>query len=50
MNFNIVEFSEPQCRPSFQELVDKFKDLQRQCAIQIQAARNAAMESSQKEW
>nr|GMD89275.1 probable serine/threonine-protein kinase DDB_G0272254 isoform X2 [Ipomoea batatas]GME06227.1 probable serine/threonine-protein kinase DDB_G0272254 isoform X2 [Ipomoea batatas]GME20160.1 probable serine/threonine-protein kinase DDB_G0272254 isoform X2 [Ipomoea batatas]GME20161.1 probable serine/threonine-protein kinase DDB_G0272254 isoform X2 [Ipomoea batatas] len=41
--------SEPQCRPSFQELVDKFKDLQRQCAIQIQAARNAAMESSQKE-
>lgn len=49
MNFNIVEFSDPQCRPSFQELVDKFKDLQRQCAIQIQAARNAAMESSQKE-
>ncbi|XP_019174792.1 PREDICTED: RGS domain-containing serine/threonine-protein kinase A [Ipomoea nil] len=41
--------SEPQCRPSFQELMDKFKDLQRQCAIQIQAARNAATESSQKE-
>ncbi|XP_057806094.1 uncharacterized protein LOC131021033 [Salvia miltiorrhiza] len=34
--------SEPQCRPSFQELMEKLKDMQRQCAIQMQAGRAAA--------
>ncbi|XP_009602499.1 uncharacterized protein [Nicotiana tomentosiformis] len=41
--------SEPQCRPSFQELVEKLKDLQRQYIIQAQTARNAGGDSSQKE-
>ncbi|XP_009608795.1 uncharacterized protein [Nicotiana tomentosiformis] len=43
--------SEPQLRPTFLELVDKLKDLLRQCAIQAQAARNVnvAGDSSQKE-
>ncbi|XP_059289420.1 uncharacterized protein LOC132042927 isoform X1 [Lycium ferocissimum] len=36
--------SEPQCRPSFQELVEKLKDLLKQYVIQAQAGR-----SSQKE-
>ncbi|KAK6160979.1 hypothetical protein DH2020_004360 [Rehmannia glutinosa] len=31
--------SEPQCRPSFQELVEKLKELQRKYAIQYQAGR-----------
>ncbi|KAL8490542.1 hypothetical protein ACS0TY_022531 [Phlomoides rotata] len=31
--------SEPQLRPSFQELVEKLKDMQKQCAIQLQAGR-----------
>ncbi|CAK7326340.1 unnamed protein product [Dovyalis caffra] len=30
--------SDPQCRPTFQELLEKLKDLQRQYAIQFQAA------------
>ncbi|KAG6398635.1 hypothetical protein SASPL_140102 [Salvia splendens] len=34
--------SEPQSRPSFQELMEKLKDMQRQCAIQMQAGRAAA--------
>ncbi|XP_009791601.1 uncharacterized protein LOC107831007 [Nicotiana tabacum] len=41
--------SEPQSRPSFQELVEKLKDLQRQYLIQAQTARNAGGDSSQKE-
>ncbi|MCD7464220.1 hypothetical protein HAX54_052311 [Datura stramonium] len=41
--------SDPQCRPSFQELVEKLKDLQRQYVIQAQAARSTAGDSSQKE-
>lgn len=41
--------SEPQSRPSFQELLEKFKDLQRQSNIQTQAARTAAGDASQKE-
>ncbi|KAK9288662.1 hypothetical protein L1049_017123 [Liquidambar formosana] len=41
--------SDPQCRPTFQELLDKFKDLQRQCTIQSQAARSATGDSNQKE-
>ncbi|KAH0728156.1 hypothetical protein KY284_004021 [Solanum tuberosum] len=41
--------SEPQLRPTFLELVDKLKDMLRQYAIQAQAARNVAGDSSQKE-
>ncbi|XP_006349841.1 probable serine/threonine-protein kinase DDB_G0272254 isoform X1 [Solanum tuberosum] len=41
--------SEPQSRPSFQELMEKLKDLQRQYVIQAQAARSTAGDSSQKE-
>ncbi|CAN4094973.1 unnamed protein product [Withania somnifera] len=42
--------SDPQCRPSFQELVEKLKDLLRQHVIQAQAARSStAGDSSQKE-
>lgn len=44
-----VQLSEPQSRPSFQELVEKLKDLQKQYVIQAQAARNTAGDSSQKE-
>ncbi|KAL0368165.1 UNVERIFIED_CONTAM: Serine/threonine-protein kinase EDR1 [Sesamum calycinum] len=40
--------SEPQSRPSFQELMEKLKDMQRQHAIQSQAMR-AAGDASQKE-
>ncbi|KAL7123748.1 hypothetical protein ABFS83_14G003600 [Erythranthe nasuta] len=38
--------SEPQSRPSFQELMEKLKDMQRQCAIQIQAGRAAAVDAA----
>ncbi|KDP27910.1 hypothetical protein JCGZ_18990 [Jatropha curcas] len=41
--------SNPQCRPSFQELLEKLRDLQRQYAIQFQAARSAAGDNTQKE-
>ncbi|XP_059646278.1 uncharacterized protein LOC132291639 [Cornus florida] len=41
--------SEPRCRPTFQELLEKFKDLQRQCSFQYQASRTAPGDSSQKE-
>ncbi|KAK2990233.1 hypothetical protein RJ640_014685 [Escallonia rubra] len=41
--------SEPQSRPTFQELLEKLKDLQRQYAIQFQATRSTAGDSSQKE-
>ncbi|CAI9765810.1 unnamed protein product [Fraxinus pennsylvanica] len=41
--------SEPQYRPSFQELVDKLKDLHRQYAIQFQTGRSVAGDSGQKE-
>ncbi|KAF9619788.1 hypothetical protein IFM89_009310 [Coptis chinensis] len=33
--------SEPQCRPTFQELLERFKDLQRKCVIQFQATRSS---------
>ncbi|RAL47427.1 unnamed protein product [Cuscuta campestris] len=36
--------SEAQCRPSFQELMEKFKELQKQHAIQSQAARSTQKE------
>ncbi|KAH6808604.1 PAS domain-containing protein tyrosine kinase family protein [Perilla frutescens var. frutescens] len=41
--------SEPRSRPSFLELVDKLKDMQRRSAIQHQAERAGAGEASQKE-
>ncbi|KAL3648566.1 hypothetical protein CASFOL_004969 [Castilleja foliolosa] len=41
--------SEPQCRPSFQELVEKLREMQRKYAIQHQAGRAAAVDASQKE-
>lgn len=44
-----VQLSDPQSRPTFQELVEKLKDLQRQFVIQAQAARSTAGDSSQKE-
>ncbi|CAN1195071.1 Serine/threonine-protein kinase EDR1 [Linum perenne] len=34
--------SDPSSRPSFQELLDKLRDLQRQYTIQLQAARSSA--------
>ncbi|KDO71947.1 hypothetical protein CISIN_1g0039631mg, partial [Citrus sinensis] len=37
---------DPQCRPSFQELVDKLRDLQRQY---FQASRSTVGDSTQKE-
>ncbi|GMI80200.1 hypothetical protein like AT3G06620 [Hibiscus trionum] len=36
--------SDPQCRPTFQELLNKLRDLQRQYTIQAQQARNVAEE------
>ncbi|KAF9677212.1 hypothetical protein SADUNF_Sadunf08G0084500 [Salix dunnii] len=41
--------SDPRCRPTFQELLEKLRDLQRQHAIQVQAARSATGDSTQKE-
>ncbi|KAJ6429618.1 hypothetical protein OIU84_021093 [Salix udensis] len=41
--------SDPRCRPTFQELLEKLRDLQRQYAIQVQAARSATGDSTQKE-
>ncbi|KAL3505623.1 hypothetical protein ACH5RR_031005 [Cinchona calisaya] len=41
--------SEPQSRPTFQELVERLRDLQRQYAIQFQATRAVAGDSCQKE-
>lgn len=41
--------SEPQSRPTFQELVERLRDLQRQYAIQFQASRAGIGDSSQKE-
>ncbi|PSR97894.1 Serine/threonine-protein kinase [Actinidia chinensis var. chinensis] len=40
--------SEPHCRPTFQELLERLKDLQKQYAVQFQAVRSTAGDS-QKE-
>ncbi|XP_057809745.1 uncharacterized protein LOC131024241 isoform X2 [Salvia miltiorrhiza] len=40
--------SEPRSRPSFQELVDQLKDMQRRCAIQHQAERAGSGDAAQK--
>ncbi|XP_048531859.1 dual specificity protein kinase shkD-like isoform X2 [Triticum urartu] len=34
--------SDPQCRPSFQELLERLQDLQKQCAVQARTRREAA--------
>lgn len=44
-----AKYSEPQSRPTFQELVERLRDLQRQYAIQLQATRAASGDGSQKE-
>ncbi|KAJ0035508.1 hypothetical protein Pint_24340 [Pistacia integerrima] len=41
--------SDPQCRPSFQELLDRLRDVQRKFVIQFQASRSAVGDSTQKE-
>ncbi|CAH9120476.1 unnamed protein product [Cuscuta epithymum] len=41
--------SEPQCRPTFQELMDKFKEMQKQHAMQSHAARIASVDIAQKD-
>ncbi|KAB2092855.1 hypothetical protein ES319_A02G058800v1 [Gossypium barbadense] len=40
--------SDPRSRPTFLELMDKLRELQRRCAIQLQQARNSAGDGSQK--
>ncbi|RDX68512.1 putative serine/threonine-protein kinase SIS8, partial [Mucuna pruriens] len=41
--------SDPACRPTFQELVERLRELQRRYTIQFQAARSAVEEGTQKE-
>jgi serine/threonine protein kinase len=41
--------SDPTLRPTFQELLERLRDLQRQFALQFQAARSAAGDGAQKE-
>ncbi|KAK7363477.1 hypothetical protein VNO77_05621 [Canavalia gladiata] len=41
--------SDPTCRPTFPELLDRLRELQRRYAIQFQATRSASKESTQKE-
>ncbi|PKI48073.1 hypothetical protein CRG98_031517 [Punica granatum] len=41
--------NDPQSRPSFQELLEKLKDLQRRYALQFQAARSAAADAAQRD-
>ncbi|KAL3641884.1 hypothetical protein CASFOL_012699 [Castilleja foliolosa] len=41
--------SEPQSRPSFQELMEKLKEMQKQNTIHVQAGRAAAAEAGQKQ-
>lgn len=40
---------DPTLRPTFRELLDKLRELQKRYAIQFQAARSAGGESTQKE-
>lgn len=47
--YNFVKTRDPACRPTFQELLQRFRELQRQYALQFQAARSAAVDSAQKE-
>ncbi|XP_061345911.1 probable serine/threonine-protein kinase SIS8 isoform X2 [Gastrolobium bilobum] len=41
--------SDPACRPTFQELMERLRELQRRYAIQFQVARSAGGEGTQKE-
>ncbi|KAJ8767282.1 hypothetical protein K2173_017326 [Erythroxylum novogranatense] len=41
--------SDPQSRPTFQELIERLRDMHRQYNIQLQASRSAALENTQKE-
>ncbi|MBA0557804.1 hypothetical protein Golob_014848 [Gossypium lobatum] len=41
--------SDLQCRPTFQELLNKLRDLQRQYTLQYQQARNMGGDGSQRE-
>ncbi|KAE8658760.1 Serine/threonine-protein kinase CTR1 [Hibiscus syriacus] len=41
--------SDPQCRPTFQDLLEKLRDLQRQYTIQFQQIRNLAGDGSRKD-
>ncbi|KAK7264714.1 hypothetical protein RJT34_32324 [Clitoria ternatea] len=41
--------SDPTCRPTFPELLERLRDLQKRYAIQFQATRTAGKESTQKE-
>ncbi|XP_028760145.1 probable serine/threonine-protein kinase DDB_G0282963 isoform X1 [Neltuma alba] len=41
--------SDPACRPTFQELLERLRELQRRYALQFQAARSAGVENTQKE-
>ncbi|KAK8548852.1 hypothetical protein V6N12_061756 [Hibiscus sabdariffa] len=47
-NCNFLKTSDPQSRPTFRELLNKLRDLQRQCTIQFQQARNSAGDGSRK--
>lgn len=47
--FNVVKTRDAACRPTFQELLQRLRELQRQYALQFQAARSAAVDSAQKE-
>lgn len=49
LNSNVVHIRDSACRPTFQELLPRLRELQRQYALQVQAARSAAGESAQKE-
>lgn len=41
--------SDPKCRPTFQELLERLKDLQRQNVLQLQASRSTAGDSTPRE-
>ncbi|XP_010024797.2 LOW QUALITY PROTEIN: dual specificity protein kinase splA [Eucalyptus grandis] len=41
--------SDPKCRPTFQEILERLKDLQRQNALQFQASRSAASDNTPRE-
>ncbi|KAK7348063.1 hypothetical protein VNO80_22612 [Phaseolus coccineus] len=41
--------TDPTCRPTFPELLERLRELQKQYAIQFQATRSASKESTQKE-
>ncbi|KAK4783090.1 hypothetical protein SAY86_007464 [Trapa natans] len=48
-NVDSTETSDPQCRPSFQELLEKLKDLKRQYALRFQASCSSAVDAAQRD-